>query len=133
MNDLLAGQVGIKMDTIATATPHIKGGRLKPLAIASAKRSPLMPDVPTIAESGLPGYQGILWMGVLLPAGADAALVSQLHKASVQAMQQPDMQKQLAADGVEIVASDPAAFSQLIATEITQWADVVKRSKIKAD
>lgn len=133
MNDLLAGQVGLKMDTIATATPHIKIGRLKPLAIASLKRSPLMPDVPTIAELGVPGYQGILWMGVLVPAATDAAIVAQLNKAIVQAMQQPEIQKQLPQDGVEILATDPATFGQLIKTEIPQWASVVQRSKIKAD
>jgi tripartite-type tricarboxylate transporter receptor subunit TctC len=133
LNDLLAGQVGLKMDTIATATPHIKAGRIKPLAIASLKRSPLMPEVPTVAELGAPGYQGILWMGVLAPAGTEAAIVQQLQKASVQAMQQPELNRQLQADGVEVLATDGAAFGRLIDTEIAQWADVVKRSKIKAD
>ncbi|MBP7567411.1 MAG: tripartite tricarboxylate transporter substrate binding protein [Burkholderiaceae bacterium] len=133
LNDLLAGQVGLKMDTIATATPHIKAGRIKPLAIASLKRSPLMPEVPTVAELGAPGYQGILWMGVLVPAGTDAAVVTQLQKASVQAMQQPELNRQLQADGVEVLATDSASFARLIDTEIAQWADVVKRSKIKAD
>ena len=133
LNDVLAGQVGLKMDTIATATPHIRAGRIKPLAIASLKRSPLMPEVPTVAELGAPGYQGILWMGILLPSATDAAITAQLGRAAVQAMQQPDLQKQLQADGVEVLATDAATFGKLIDSEIAQWADVVKRSKIKAD
>lgn len=133
MNDLLAGQVGVKMDTIATATPHIRTGRLKPLAYAALKRSPLMPDVPTVAELGAPGYQGILWMGILLPAGTDAALVTQVNRAAMRAVQQPDLQKQFSEAGVEGLGTDAATFNQLIVTEIPQWADVVKRSGIKAE
>ncbi len=133
MNDLLGGQVGLKMDTIATATPHIRSGKLKPLAIATLKRSPLMPDVPTIAELGVPGYQGILWLGVMAPAATDPTIIALLNKAIVQAMKHPEIQKQLPADGVEILATDAATFQQLIQTEIPQWAAVVQRSKIKAD
>jgi tripartite-type tricarboxylate transporter receptor subunit TctC len=133
LNDLLAGQVALKMDTIATSTQHIRNGRIKPLAIASLKRSPLMPEVPTIAELGVPGYQGILWMGVLAPAGTDAAVIQQLNKGLVASLQQPELQKQFQADGVEVLGSDPATFGQLIRTEVVQWADVVQRSKIKAD
>jgi tripartite-type tricarboxylate transporter receptor subunit TctC len=133
LNDVLAGQVGVKMDTIATATQHIKAGRLKPLAVASLKRSKLMPDVPTIAESGAPGYQGILWMGILAPAGTPADRVQALHKAVVNFSRQPEFQRQLQADGVEVVASDPASFGKQIRTELKQWAEVVKASGIKAD
>ncbi len=133
LNDLIAGQVALKMDTIATATPHIRSGRIKPLAYAALKRSPLMPDVPTVAELGAPGYQGILWMGILVPAGTDPAIVAQLHRAAVRAVQEPGLQKQFAEMGVEGLGTDPAAFNQLIQTEIPQWADVVKRSGIKAE
>ncbi len=133
MADLLGGQVGLKMDTIATSSAYIKNGKLKPLAIASLKRSPLMPDVPTIAELGVPGYQGILWMGVLVPTGTPQAVVSELTKASIAAMKQPEVQTKLAGDGVEILATDAATFNNLINAEIPQWANVVKRSGIKAE
>ena len=133
MNDLLAGQVGVKMDTIATSTPHIKTGKLKALAIASLKRSPLMPDVPTVAESGVPGYQGILWMGVLAPAGTPPAIVAQLHAAIAAFTRQEEFQQLMEKDGVEVVGSDPAAFAKLIRTEIAQWAEVVRKSHIKAN
>lgn len=133
MNDLLSGQVALKMDTIATSAAHIRSGRLKALAIAGLKRSKLMPDVPTIAESGLPGYQGILWMGVLVPAGTEAERVKTLHSAIVAVAQHPEFQRQLEAAGVDIVASDPASFGKQIQAELRQWAEVVKASGIKAE
>lgn len=133
LNDLLSGVVAVKMDTIATSSQHIKGGRIKPLAIASLKRSPLMPDVPTVAESGVPGYQGILWMGILAPAGTDPAVISALHKAITAFARVPAFQQQLKADGVDLVASDPQTFGKLIHAELKQWAEVVRKSNIKAD
>jgi tripartite-type tricarboxylate transporter receptor subunit TctC len=133
LNDVLAGQVAVKMDTIATASQHIKSGRIKPLAIAGLQRSRLMPEVPTIAESGVPGYRGILWMGILAPAGTPADRIDALHKAIANLSRQPDYQKQLQADGVEVVASDPASFRKQIHVELKQWAEVVKTAGIKAD
>jgi tripartite-type tricarboxylate transporter receptor subunit TctC len=133
MNDLLGGQVALKMDTIATSAPHIATGKLKPLAIASSRRSALMPNVPTVAESGLPGYQGILWMGVLAPSGTPKDVVALLHKAIVQAMKDPELLKRFNADGVVPVANSPTEFETLIATELRQWAEVVRRANIKAD
>ena len=133
LNDVLAGQVAVKMDTIATAGPHIKAGRIKPLAIAGLKRSKLMPDVPTIAESGVPGYEGILWMGILAPAGTPADRIAKLHQAVTGFSRQPDYQKELEAQGVEVVASDPASFGKQIRVELKQWAEVVKAAGIKAD
>jgi tripartite-type tricarboxylate transporter receptor subunit TctC len=133
LNDVLAGQVAIKMDTIATAGQHLKSGRLKALAIAGLQRSKLMPDVPTISESGVPGYQGILWMGILAPAGTPPERVKALHQAVLDFSSRPDYQKELQAQGVEAVASDPAAFATQIRAELKQWAEVVKASGIKAD
>jgi len=133
LNDVLSGQVAVKMDTIATAGQQIKAGRIKPLAIASLRRSQLMPDVPTIAESGVPGYQGILWMGILVPAGTPADRVATLHKAVVAFTRQPAFRKELQAQGVEVVGSDPASFGRQIQTELKQWAEVVKAAGIKVD
>ncbi|MES2184221.1 MAG: tripartite tricarboxylate transporter substrate binding protein [Pseudomonadota bacterium] len=133
LNDLIAGQVAVKMDTIATAAPHIRSGRLRALAIASAQRSPLMPEVPTIAESGVPGYQGILWMGILAPAGTDAAVVARLNQAITGMAGDAAYLKQLQAAGVDPVAGGSAAFGRLIHTEIGQWAEVVHTSRIKVE
>ncbi|MBA2960624.1 MULTISPECIES: tripartite tricarboxylate transporter substrate binding protein [Ramlibacter] len=133
LNDLLAGQVAVKMDTVATSAAHIRAGRIKPLAIAGLRRSPLMPEVPTIAESGVPGYQGILWMGILAPAGTRPELLEQLHRAIAAIARQPEFLRQLDAGGVEVVASDPASFGKQIRDELRQWAEVVKASHIKAE
>jgi len=133
LNDLLAGVVALKYDTIATATQHIKSGKLKPLAIASLKRSPLMPQVPTVDELGAPGYQGILWMGILAPAGTDAAALAALARATQALAGQADYQRQLDAEGVNLVAGSPASFAKLISTEITQWKEVVGKSGLKAN
>ena len=133
LNDLLAGQVAVKMDTIATSAGHIRGGRIKPLAIASLHRSPLMPKVPTIAESGVPGYQGILWMGILAPAATPAADVEALERALRAVVGDKDFQRQLDAAGVDVVGSDAASFGRQIHAELKQWAEVVKASSIKAE
>lgn len=132
LNDLLSGVVAVKMDTIATSAAHIHAGRIKPLAIASLKRSPLMPDVPTIAESGLPGYQGILWMGVVAPAAVPPAVVDTLYRAIRASLADPALQKTLDAGGVDAVGSTPAEFGKTISVELRQWAEVVKHANIKA-
>lgn len=132
LNDLLSGVVALKYDTIATSSGHIRNGRIKPLAIASLKRSPLMPDVPTIAESGLPGYQGILWMGVLAPAGTPRDIVDMMNRGLRTTLRDPGVLKQLEANGVETVGNTPAEFEKLIETELRQWADLIKSSNIKA-
>ena len=132
LNDVLSGVVALKYDTIATSSGHIRNGRIKPLAIASLKRSPLMPDVPTIAESGLPGYQGILWMGVLAPAGTPRDIVDMMNRGLRTTLRDPGVLKQLEANGVEIVGNTPAEFEKLIETELRQWADLIKSSNIKA-
>ena len=132
LNDVLSGVVALKYDTIATSSGHIRNGRIKPLAIASLKRSPLMPDVPTIAESGLPGYQGILWMGVLAPAGTPRDIIDMMNRGLRTTLRDPGVLKQLEANGVETVGNTPAEFEKLIETELRQWADLIKSSNIKA-
>jgi tripartite-type tricarboxylate transporter receptor subunit TctC len=133
LNDVLSGTVALKYDTIATAAAHVRAGRIKPLALASLKRSPLMPDVPTVAEAGLPGYQGILWMGVLAPVATPRDVIDAIHKGLLQALRDPALIKRWETDGVEAVGSAPADFARLIDTELRQWSEVVKRANIKAD
>ncbi len=133
LNDLIAGQLALKMDTIATASPHVRGGKLRALAIAGARRSPLMPEVPTVAELGLPGYEGILWMGVLAPAGTPAPVIDRLHRAIAALRTDAAYLQQLREAGVDPVASDPAGFAARIRTELGQWAGVVAASHITAE
>jgi tripartite-type tricarboxylate transporter receptor subunit TctC len=133
LNDVLSGVVALKYDTIATSAAHVRAGRIKALALASLKRSSLMPDVPTIAESGLPGYQGILWMGVLAPAATPKDVIDAVHKGLAQSLRDPALIKRFETDGVEPVGSAPAEFTRLIDSELRQWSEVVKRANIKAD
>jgi tripartite-type tricarboxylate transporter receptor subunit TctC len=133
MTDLLAGQVQLKMDTYATAAQHVAQGRLRALAFASRTRSALLPDVPTIAEMGLPGYEGVLWMGIVAPAATPAAIVARLAAASARTVRMPVLAAQLARDGVDPVGGTPAEFARLIATEIGQWRELGRSANITLD
>ncbi|MEA2947854.1 MAG: putative tricarboxylic transport rane protein, partial [Alphaproteobacteria bacterium] len=133
MTDLLAGQVQLKMDTYATANQLVADGKLRALALASRARSTLMPDVPTIAELGLPGYEGILWIGIVAPAGTPKPAVERLAAASQRAVRSSDLAERLKRDGVEPVGSTPDAFGALIAREIMQWRDLAQSAKITLD
>jgi tripartite-type tricarboxylate transporter receptor subunit TctC len=133
MNDLLAGQVQLKMDTYATAHQHVAGGRLHALAYASRARSTLMPDVPTVAEMGLQGYEGILWMGIVAPAPTPKPIIERLAASARSAVRSPELAERLQRDGIDPVGSTPEDFSALIAREITQWRDIAQASKITLD
>src|SRR5262249_54636884 len=134
MTDLLAGRVQIKFDTYATSAPHLAAGKLKALAIASPARSPLLPAVPTIAESGVPGYEGILWMGVLAPARTPGDIIGTLAQACAKALQTPAVRDGLASAGIDAAtALGPAPFAALIARELPQWRDLVRAAHITAD
>jgi tripartite-type tricarboxylate transporter receptor subunit TctC len=131
--DLLAGQVSVMAPNLLTALPHIKAGKLRALAVTSAKRSEGLPDVPTIAESGLPGYDSTQWYGVLAPAGTSRAIVARLHDEIVRALRTPDVLQRLAADGAEPVGSSPEEFAAFIKTEMVKWAKVASAAGIQPE
>jgi tripartite-type tricarboxylate transporter receptor subunit TctC len=133
MNDLLAGQVQLKMDTYATAHQHVAGGRLHALAYASRARSALMPNVPTVAEMGLPGYEGILWMGLVAPAGTPRPIVERLAASARNAVRSSELTQRLQRDGIDPVGGRPEEFSALIARETTQWREIAQAAKITLD
>jgi tripartite-type tricarboxylate transporter receptor subunit TctC len=133
MTDLLAGQVQLKMDTYATARQHVADGRLRALAFASRARSPLMPDVPAVAEMGLPGYEGILWMGIIAPAATPKAVIGKLATAAARAVRTPALAAQLTRDGVDIVGGTTEEFARQIAREITQWRELGRSVNITLD
>ncbi len=133
MTDLLAGQVQLKMDTYATANQHVAQGKLRALAFASRERSALMPNVPTVAEMGLPGYEGILWIGIVAPAGTPKPVIEKLAAASQRAVRTPELAERLKRDGVEPVGGTPEAFAALIAKEIVQWRNLAQSAKITLD
>jgi tripartite-type tricarboxylate transporter receptor subunit TctC len=131
MTDLLAGQVQLKMDTYATSTQYVAAGKLRALAIASRTRSALLPDVPTVAEQGLPGYEGILWIGMMAPAGTPKAIVDKLAAASASAVHAPDMVERFRHDGIEPGGARLDAFGARISREIGQWRDLIRSNNIK--
>ena len=131
MTDLLSGVVQLKLDTYATSNPQVVAGGLRMLGIASNHRSALMPDTPTIAELGLPGYEGNLWIGMMAPAGTPKAVIDRLAAASAKVARDPSVMERLQRDGVEPIGGTPAEFSALIARELPQWRDLAKAANIK--
>jgi len=131
--DLLAGQVLVMAPNLLTALPHIKAGKLRALAVTSVRRSEGLPDVPTVAESGLAGYDSTQWYGVLAPAGTPKEIVARLHDAIVHALRDPEVGKRLAADGAEAVGSGPEEFAAFIKSETEKWARVATAAGIKPE
>jgi tripartite-type tricarboxylate transporter receptor subunit TctC len=131
--DVLAGQVLVMAPNVLTALPHIKSGKLRALAVTSAKRSEALPEVPTVAEAGVPGYDSTQWYGVLAPAGTPREIVARLHDAIVRALRDPEVGKRLAADGAEAVGSSPEEFAAFIKSEGEKWAKVAAAAGIEAE
>jgi tripartite-type tricarboxylate transporter receptor subunit TctC len=133
MTDLLAGQVQLKMDTYATAAAHVAAGKLRALAYAARSRSALMPDVPTVAEMGLPGYEGVLWMGIVAPAATPQPVIEKLAGAVKRAVGSAELAERLRRDGIDPVGSTTEEFAALIPREIAQWRELAKSADIKLD
>ena len=131
--DLVAGQVQLKLDTYATAGQFVADRKLNALAITSLARSKLLPDVPTVAENGLPGFEGYLWMGIVAPAGTPRAVIDRLAAASNRAVQSPELRERFDKEGIEPVGNTPDEFRTLVAKEIAQWRDLAKATKITVD
>ena len=132
-SDLLGGQVSAMFLQYAVAKPHVAGGKLIMLATPSGKRSPAIPDVPTIAESGLPGFDVEPWFGIVAPAGTPTAIVNRLNAEIGKIMQQNDVKEMLASVGAAPSISSPQEFGKFIDSEVTRWAEVVKASGAKAE
>jgi tripartite-type tricarboxylate transporter receptor subunit TctC len=129
--DLAAGQTHVLFDSLPTGMPHVKSGKLRALAVTSSKRSALAPELPTLAESGLPGFSSVTWFGVYLPAGAPPALVERVHAAFAKAIQAPEVAASLAKLGVEPAApSTPAQFAAMVQADSARWASVIRQHKI---
>jgi tripartite-type tricarboxylate transporter receptor subunit TctC len=129
--DVIAGRVPLMSSTMPPALPHIRSGKVRAIAVTSAKRSPALPDVPTVAESGLPGYEAIAWQGLVAPAGTPKAVIARLNAEFVKAVKQPDIVAKLNEQGFETVASTPEWFTQYTKTEIAKWSKVIKAAGIK--
>jgi tripartite-type tricarboxylate transporter receptor subunit TctC len=133
VTDLLGGQVQMMFDNMPSSLPHVKAGKLRALGVTSAKRSPALPEVPTIAEAGVPGYDATSWFGILAPAGTPEPVVTRLQGAIVQALGEPEMRQRMADLGAEPVGDTPAEFGQFIAAEIAKWAKVVNDAGVKLE
>lgn len=133
LTDLLAGVVKIAFETTPAVLPRVKAGKLRALAVNSAKRTPLLPDVPTMSESGLPGFEVTSWNGVLVPAGTPKEIITQLHSEIVKVLQMPDVKERLSSLGADPVGNTPEQFATFIQAEIKKWAKVIKDSGARVD
>ena len=134
ITDLLGGHVQLAALSVASGMPHIKGGKLRGLVVTSTKRSPALPDVPTVAESGFPGFEAIGWLGILVPNGTPPAVIARLNAEIGKVMQNPDVQKALIAQGVEARRrSTPEEFGAMIKSETAKWHKIIRDAGIKPE
>ena len=133
MTDAMSGQVALTLPTVVAATPHIRSGKLRPLAVGTKTRVASLPDVPTMQEAGVPGYESFSWGGVMAPAGTPAAIVSRLHAELVRILKLPDIQEKMAGLGATVSAAGPAEFSAFLQAEIRKWDAVAKRANIRLE
>jgi tripartite-type tricarboxylate transporter receptor subunit TctC len=131
--DVIAGRVQMLMSGVPQALAHVQAGRLRALGVTTPKRAPLLPNIPTIAEAGVPGYQATIWYGVLATGRTPQPVLDKLNAGFVQAIQSPEVRQQLSAMGLEPVGNPAAEFAATIRTEIKQWSDVIKRAGIKPE
>lgn len=130
--EVLGGQVQA-MFGVSTLMPHIKSGKLRALATTGLRRTPAMPQLPTIAELGFPGFEAVAWYGFLAPARTPPAIIARVHDETVRALKVPDLKARLEAAGFDLVGSTPEAFAAYIKTEIKKWAPVIKTSGTQVD
>lgn len=134
ITDVVGGQVKLAMLGLAPALPHIRSGKIKALGVTGAKRMRLMPEVPTIAESGLPGFETLQWYGIAVPAATPMPIVQKLHAELVKAAQHPQASERLAAVGMEVsISASPEAYAKFLREDMMRWPEVVKRAGAKAD
>jgi tripartite-type tricarboxylate transporter receptor subunit TctC len=131
--DLVAGHLQVGTPTLPAALPYEKSGQLQVLAVTSAKRWPTMPNVPTLAESGLPDYECILWTGLMAPAGTPPEIVALLYRETAAALKEPQTQELMRRQGGEVNASGPEHFAAIIKSDLAKWKRVVKEADIKVD
>jgi tripartite-type tricarboxylate transporter receptor subunit TctC len=133
MIDVMGGHTKIIFSSLVQTTPHIRSGKLKALGTGGPKRNPVLPDVPTIAEAGVAGYEAVNWWGILAPAGTPSAVVDKLNKEISAALASPEIQRQFDSEGASVVQMSPAEFGRFIGTEMSKWERVVKEGNIRAE
>jgi len=133
VTDLIAGHVQFMFDTALIVGPHIKAGKLRPLAVTSSKRVKTLPDVPTLVEAGLPGYEIGSWQAIFAPAGTPKPIVQKLNTSIVGVLKMPDVQERLAGLGMDTVAGTPDELGQFQKAEVVKWSKIVKEANIKPE
>jgi tripartite-type tricarboxylate transporter receptor subunit TctC len=133
VSDLLGGQVNMMFDNMPSSLPHVKAGKLRALAVTSATRSPAMPDLPTLAESGIKGYDAAAWFGILAPAGTPPEVVRNLNAEIIKVLKMPEVTARLSAQGAVPTTNTPEQFAAYIKSETAKWANVVKASGAQID
>ncbi|NVM86737.1 tripartite-type tricarboxylate transporter receptor subunit TctC [Variovorax sp. SG517] len=133
ITDVMGGQVDFMFSTIAASYPLVSSGKLRALAVSSPQRSPRLPEVPTLAETVVPGYEAYEWNGMFVPTGTPAPISEKLHKAVVEALKEEEVKKRFVDVGVQPVGSTPAEFADFLKKEDAKWADVIRKGNIKLD
>ena len=131
--DLVSGQVQLMFDNLPSSIAQIRGGKLRAIAVTSAQRAPALPDIPTIAESGLPGFEATSWFGVLAPAGTPPEILKRLNAEIDKWLQSPEAKEKLLAQGAVAAGGSPEEFAAYIRAETEKWAKVIKASGAKVD
>ena len=130
VNDLIGGQVQSMFGDFLVVLPQVKAGRIKALAVTSAKRHPLLPDVPTVAESGYPGFEALSWQGLFAPAGTPADVIARLNAETLKALNAEDFRDTFARQGFLVAGSSPGEFRAFIESEIPKWARIIKAGNV---
>ena len=130
---LLGGEIDALFDNVPNVVQHIKAGKMKALGVSGLQRSPLLPEVPTVAEAGVPGYEVNVWFGMQLPAGTPKPVVDRLNHDIVQLLKEPDTVQRFRAQGVEVVASTPDEFRALVNREVAKWTQLIKDANIRIE
>ena len=131
--DLMGGQIQVMFDNIVALMPHFKSGKLRPLAVSSAKRHPLLPDVPSISEAGVRDFEAVAWFGFLAPPGTPKDVVAKLNAEIVKVLAIPEIRQRLVEGGSEVIGNSPEAADRFLHSEIARWGAVVKAANIRAD
>jgi len=131
--DVIGGQVQLAFPSMTSTLPHVKSGKLKALAMTGSRRSPLAPDLPTVAESGVPGYQASIWNGLLLPAATPKSIVAKLNAEVVKVLRAPETQERYASMGADVLSGSPAEFDAFIRAEMKKWDKVIREAGIRVD
>ena len=133
LTDLVGGRIPVMFDGVITSLPHIRAGRVRPLAVASLTRSLLLPEVPTMTEAGLPGFEAVGLAALMAPAGTPPEVIARLHREVVAVLQTPEVRERLIAMGLEVVGNSPAEFAEYLRSESVKWGNIIRDAKIRAE